>query len=47
MKIMDVRNSSKEPVLFLPALTNHLLKFFFGEGLDPQFFGFIEFGTGG
>jgi len=34
VEITDLRNSSKEPIPFLPTLTNHLLKFFFGQGLD-------------
>lgn len=33
VEIMDLPNF-KEPVPFLLTLTNHLFKFFFGQGLD-------------
>ena len=30
----------------VPFLTDHLFKFFFGQGFDSQFFGLIGFGAG-
>jgi len=29
------------------SLTDHFSEFFFGQGFDSQFFGFVEFGAGG
>ncbi len=40
--LLNLRDSDQN----IPALTNHLFKFFFCEGLDAQFFGFVEFGAG-